>query len=232
MLSTGSSSTSASGSGSKSRTTTTESAEHVPGPEKSSTRLYVGNLHPSVDEYTLIQVFSKYGKIAKLDFLFHKTGPMKGKPRGYAFVEYALKEEALQALVATNDKMLRGRKVSVTFANKSEYADVALGGGQGGLGPHRHRHSDNKPTTLSLIKNAQQPKSTNAKIAAMEAKLKLLKEQRSQKQAGGAAGGGSGGEAASGDDRILPLPPASAGLPSKPASASASKPAHRSNPTR
>ncbi|CAD6968929.1 unnamed protein product [Tilletia controversa] len=69
--------------------------------------------------------------------------------------------------------MLRGRKVSVTFANKSEYADVALGGGQGGLGPHRHRHSDNKPTTLSLIKNAQQPKSTNAKIAAMEAKLKF-----------------------------------------------------------
>lgn len=52
-------------------------------------RLYVGNLAPTVDEYTLLQVFSKYGKISKLDFLFHKTGPLKGKPRGYAFVEYA-----------------------------------------------------------------------------------------------------------------------------------------------
>lgn len=39
--------------------------------------------------YTLLQVFSKYGKISKLDFLFHKSGPLKGKPRGYAFVEYA-----------------------------------------------------------------------------------------------------------------------------------------------
>ncbi|KAF9472452.1 hypothetical protein BDN70DRAFT_818626, partial [Pholiota conissans] len=52
-------------------------------------RLYVGNLHPSVDEYTLLQVFSKFGKITKLDWLFHKTGLLKGKPRGYAFVEYA-----------------------------------------------------------------------------------------------------------------------------------------------
>lgn len=42
--------------------------------------------------YTLIQVFSKCGKVAKMDFLFHKTGPLKGKPRGYAFVEFSTKE--------------------------------------------------------------------------------------------------------------------------------------------
>ncbi|TFY67947.1 hypothetical protein EVG20_g3743 [Dentipellis fragilis] len=52
-------------------------------------RLYVGNLHPSVDEYTLIQLFSKFGKLSHLDYLFHKSGPLKGKPRGYAFVEFA-----------------------------------------------------------------------------------------------------------------------------------------------
>lgn len=40
----------------------------------------------------MLQVFSKFGKISKLDFLFHKTGPSKGKPRGYAFVEYKDKE--------------------------------------------------------------------------------------------------------------------------------------------
>lgn len=69
-------------------------------------RLYIGNLHPAVDEsvtqppnvslliavpyrYSLLQVFSKFGKVVKLDFLFHKSGPQKGKPRGYAFVEYS-----------------------------------------------------------------------------------------------------------------------------------------------
>ena len=55
-------------------------------------RLYVGNLAPSVDEYALVQVFQKYGKLTKLDFMYHKTGVLKGKPRGYAFVEWQNKE--------------------------------------------------------------------------------------------------------------------------------------------
>lgn len=79
-------------------------APSPPSPELLKNRLYVGNLHPTVDEfvsvypqqvellnrprYTLIQVFSKFGKLARLDYLFHKTGALRGKPRGYAFVEY------------------------------------------------------------------------------------------------------------------------------------------------
>lgn len=55
-------------------------------------RLFVGNLSPTVDEYTLVQVFSKYGVIAKLDLMVHNSGPQKGKPRGYAFVEYESKD--------------------------------------------------------------------------------------------------------------------------------------------
>ena len=27
-----------------------------------------------------------------MDFLFHKTGALRGKPRGYAFVQYASKD--------------------------------------------------------------------------------------------------------------------------------------------
>ncbi len=86
---------------------------------KHETRLYVGNLHTTVDEYTLIQTFSKFGKISKLDFLFHKSGPQRGQPRGYAFVEYASSQEAMQAVVGAHDKTLRGRRISVTFASKS-----------------------------------------------------------------------------------------------------------------
>lgn len=61
-------------------------------------RLFVGNLAPTVDEYTLLQVFSKFGKITKLDLMFHKTGVLKGKPRGYAFVEYLDKEVRLAGI--------------------------------------------------------------------------------------------------------------------------------------
>jgi hypothetical protein len=44
------------------------------------------------NRYSLLQIFSKFGKVTKLDFLFHKTGLLKGKPRGYAFVEYGNKD--------------------------------------------------------------------------------------------------------------------------------------------
>lgn len=87
----------------------------TPKHEVLSDRLYVGNLHPTVDEYAqalccanpayssitflrfpfnanrsgLLKIFSKCGKVSRLDYLFHKSGPAKGKPRGYAFVEFS-----------------------------------------------------------------------------------------------------------------------------------------------
>ncbi|KAK7681986.1 hypothetical protein QCA50_014949 [Cerrena zonata] len=135
-------------------------------------RLYVGNLHPTVDEYTLLQVFSKYGKISKLDFLFHKTGPMKGKPRGYAFVEFADSSDAAKALVSANDKLLRGRKIVVTYAHQAPTEDYAMGSASRS---RRTMTDAGKPTTLSLLKSTGGNRSaTEDKIAKMEAKLRQL----------------------------------------------------------
>ncbi|KAI0916348.1 hypothetical protein AcV5_003314 [Taiwanofungus camphoratus] len=140
-------------------------------------RLYVGNLHHSVDEYTLLQVFTKFGKVSKLDYLFHKTGPMKGKPRGYAFVEYSDPNDADKALAIANDKLLRGRKLVITHAHQAplDYA-----------GPHGSRFrrgvsEAGKPTTLSLLKSAATGRSdaTGAKIAKMEAKLRQMEQSAS-----------------------------------------------------
>lgn len=157
---------------------TAESISCASNKGKHETRLYVGNLHAAVDEYTLIQTFSKFGKISKLDFLFHKSGPQRGQPRGYAFVEYASPQEAMQAVAGAHNKTLKGRSISVTFATKS-----ADGNAPTGIGPHRRdrrtaaTESDMlKTTQLSLSKNAKQPQGTNAKIAAMEAKLAKLRQ--------------------------------------------------------
>ncbi|KAH9849673.1 hypothetical protein C2E23DRAFT_736989 [Lenzites betulinus] len=150
-------------------------------------RLYVGNLHPTVDEYTLLQLFSKFGRISKLDYLFHKSGPLKGKPRGYAFVEYANRDDAEKALTHANDKLLRGRKLVVTYANQAPI-DAA---GMQGLGARSRRPVSDvgKPTTLSMLKSAGAGRSdaTDAKIARMEAKLRQLEST----PAGSAAGASS-----------------------------------------
>ncbi|KAG6816977.1 hypothetical protein H0H87_001292 [Tephrocybe sp. NHM501043] len=135
-------------------------------------RLYIGNLHPTVDEYSLLQIFSKFGKVTKLDFLFHKTGALKGKPRGYAFVEYGSNDEALKALSMAHDKLLRGRKLVVTFAHQAppEHGGSAYGARRRGM------MEVGRPTTLSMLKSGTGYRNdrTQNKIAMMEAKLKQM----------------------------------------------------------
>lgn len=71
-------------------------------PDPSPSRLFIGNLSPQTDEYTLLQVFSKYGLLKSLDIMYHKAGPQKGQPRGYAFVEYTSEDVSFPLLVGSN----------------------------------------------------------------------------------------------------------------------------------
>ncbi|WWC72043.1 uncharacterized protein I206_106003 [Kwoniella pini CBS 10737] len=132
-------------------------------------RLYVGNLSPTIDEFTLIQIFSKYGKITKLDFMFHKTGVLKGKPRGFAFIQFSDKDDALKAMIKLHDRLLRGRKLVVTYASSAPPENLPL--------PIKGRRPTEaaKTTTLSLLKSSRKPQSASAQIAAMEAKLAHMK---------------------------------------------------------
>ncbi|KAF9234320.1 hypothetical protein BU15DRAFT_52761 [Melanogaster broomeanus] len=135
-------------------------------------RLYVGNLSPAVDEYTLLKVFSKFGKVSKLDFLYHKAGPNKGKPRGYAFIEFLNEADIEKARQSANGKLLRGRKLVVTFAQQAPHNDL-------GSMPHggKTKRVDATPTALSLAKSsgiARPEAKTSSKIAMMEAKLRQM----------------------------------------------------------
>ena len=42
--------------------------------------------------FNLLKILRRYGEIAQFDYLFHKTGPNQGKPRGYCFVSYKTRE--------------------------------------------------------------------------------------------------------------------------------------------
>ncbi|KAK4048125.1 hypothetical protein OIV83_004995 [Microbotryomycetes sp. JL201] len=190
-----------------------------------STRLYIGNLSPSVDEYSLMQLCSRHGKITKLDFLFHKTGPLKGKPRGYAFVEFESVQEAQQARNNLHDKLVRGRKINVMQASeqvsqqlhlishcnaltdrvillKQQTDERTYSSGSGGPnrssgGGYHGRHSEPlRPTTISLLKGqGVAHASTDRKIAALEAKLAAIKRSKPTNDDG--ADSASGGQSTS-----------------------------------
>ena len=64
-------------------------------------RLWVGNIDPKIREIHLLKLFKPFGTIIQLDYLFHKSGPQKGEPRGYAFVAFESPDSAERYLCFT-----------------------------------------------------------------------------------------------------------------------------------
>ncbi|KAG0267711.1 hypothetical protein BG011_000022 [Mortierella polycephala] len=129
-------------------------------------RIYVGNLDPTIDEYTVLKLFTPFGKITKLDFMFHWHGPKKGTPRGYCFIEFENPAQAAAAIKQMNRKAIKLRPLSVSLANMAPPStDNDSQGRKRILDP-------NRPTTFSLLKSgALKNASTDEKIKAMERKL-------------------------------------------------------------
>ncbi|XP_043914212.1 probable RNA-binding protein 18 isoform X3 [Protopterus annectens] len=101
-------------------------------------RLWIGNLDPKITEYHLLKLLQKFGQVKQFDFLFHKSGPLEGQPRGYCFVNFETKEKYDHF---KNDKVL---PISLEPSASTE--------------------------------PAQSNVSINAKIRAIEAKLKMMAE--------------------------------------------------------
>ncbi|CAG8451979.1 5910_t:CDS:2 [Funneliformis caledonium] len=135
-------------------------------------RLYIGNLDSSIDEYTVVKLFEPFGKITHLDYLFHKSGPKRGQPRGYCFLEYSKKEEALRAMTAMHSKLIKNRSMIVTFAYAApeNYDSRQF--------KKRPSSVTNRPTTISLLKAHKMVNaSTDSKIQALERKLAQMKQK-------------------------------------------------------
>lgn len=91
--------------------------------------IYIGNLSYETTEDELRQAFEGFGEVTNVNIL---TDKYSGKPRGFAFVEMAAKEEAEAAITGLNGKELNGRTINV-----SEARPRTEGGGRGGGGRER-----------------------------------------------------------------------------------------------
>ncbi|KAG8381268.1 hypothetical protein BUALT_Bualt06G0104900 [Buddleja alternifolia] len=145
--------------------------------DKSESRLYIGNLDLRITEAALIKMFSPYGKIISEDFLWHTRGPKRGEPRGYAFVQFSTKEEAIRAKEKMHGRMACGRPLVVRLASEKcpeEPANSSKNIGEG-------RRSSFSSGGCGQINRS-------AKIAAIKNKLKTMEEEspknpKKQKQA-------------------------------------------------
>ncbi|KAI5077572.1 hypothetical protein GOP47_0007396 [Adiantum capillus-veneris] len=78
--------------------------------------LFVKNLHESIDNKNLHQIFSPYGKI-----LSCKVAMQDGKSRGHGFVSFEREEDAIAAIEQLNGMTIEDKKVFVgKFVKRSE----------------------------------------------------------------------------------------------------------------
>jgi RNA recognition motif-containing protein len=97
-------------------------------------RLFVGNLDYSVNEMELRQHFSSVGQPAQVALPVDRE---TGRPRGFAFVEFADRAVAEEVIRQFNGQALKGRPLAISEAREREqrpFTPRPPGGGPGGGG--------------------------------------------------------------------------------------------------
>ncbi|KAK7477873.1 hypothetical protein BaRGS_00030869 [Batillaria attramentaria] len=141
----------------------------LPAPEENSEndrRLWIGNLDLRITEFVLLKLVQKFGKPERFDFIYHTSGPDKGKPRGYCFL-------AERAIAGLNGKMALSRRLIVHWANEKFQPE-----------PQPPLVSKPAPEQTPAEQHSTQTThdSTESKIHAIEAKLMSM--QQTQKDFG------------------------------------------------
>ncbi len=90
-------------------------------------KIYIGNMSYDTTEDNLRQAFEAYGEVSTVDVIMDRDS---GRPKGFAFVEMASKEEAMAAISGLCGQELNGRELNVNEAKPRPQR----GGGGGGRG--------------------------------------------------------------------------------------------------
>jgi len=75
--------------------------------------IYIGNLSFNTTEEQLRQAFTAFGEVSTVNII---TDKYSGEPRGFAFIEMSVKEEAVAAISGLNGQELNGRELNVNEA--------------------------------------------------------------------------------------------------------------------
>lgn len=76
-------------------------------------KLFVKNIEESVNEVLLEAIFKQFGEVLDTKIVYDK---ITWESKGFGFVEYKKKEDALKAIEGLNGKELVGKKLIVSEA--------------------------------------------------------------------------------------------------------------------
>lgn len=168
-------------------------------------RLWIGNLDSNMTEFAILKLVQKFGSIRKMDFIYHKAGPDKGKSKGYCFVSFHEWKTAEKARKTLDGKFVLSRPMYVKWARSSkerdEFLEVNVKQSYGPLdaaeatsslalasslsssllssskGAKSHSQKHHRGDSLLVQGGVElEAASTSAKIQAIEAKLRLMEQ--------------------------------------------------------
>lgn len=87
---------------------------------RSDSLLFIGNLTPDIDDALLRKMFEQHGTIERAFVLRNAAG----RSKGYGFVEYSLKSQALNAKMAMGNINMDGRVLRVEWSDCRKIADM------------------------------------------------------------------------------------------------------------
>ena len=97
-------------------------------------KIYVGNLTREVNEADLREAFQAFGKVDSVSLVKDK---FSGLPRGFAFIEMGIADEAKAAIAGLHGTQLKGRSMDVNEARPQPERRHSRGGWGGGRGTHK-----------------------------------------------------------------------------------------------
>lgn len=80
---------------------------------KSLTKIYIGNMDYDMDEADINKIFTKYGKVGKINIIRDKK---TNRSKGIGFFQMFNREHAENAIQAINGKIVRNRTLKVSVA--------------------------------------------------------------------------------------------------------------------
>ncbi|KAI8779170.1 RNA-binding protein 18 [Biomphalaria glabrata] len=159
-----------------------DASEHIEVPEDpyyeddDDKRLWIGNLDPRMTEFAILKLVQKFGSIRKMDCIYHKAGPDKGKSKGYCFVSFHTWEAAEKARKALDGKLISSRPMYVKWARGSKQLSSKVPNKQK---PAEVSTSQTLPPVAAAVLSLSESLAvadTETKIEAIEAKLRLMEQ--------------------------------------------------------
>lgn len=87
---------------------------------RSDSLLFIGNLTPDIDDELLRKMFEQHGTVERAFVLRNAAG----RSKGYGFVEYSLKSQAVTAKMAMGNINMDGRVLRVEWSDCKKIADM------------------------------------------------------------------------------------------------------------